>query len=318
MADEDIPLADLEEEESEDGDGEVAFYEDPIGSVDFDGASKAVEEVPGQAAGEPRQAAEAQESGGAAPGPTAACSQCGLHGHTSAICPLGAPENIDLGEIEESDSDNELSKNHPMLDRYAAAHIGALVPKTRRGTNASGGGRYFGNEKEKSVCWACGAKDHESQSCPGRGCHLCFQLGHEGRDCAQKHQKCSHCHLRGHVAIACPTLSLQQVTQYDAVRCMRCGGRGHLNCGPLPSVLAASSELRASFIRPGAPCPWPAWTDEDTEPKATGLSTKAVSPAVPLFAPSVAWRPVPLSASHPPPRLPVHIGGAMFAGRGPY
>ncbi|CAE7948196.1 sqrdl, partial [Symbiodinium sp. KB8] len=90
-------------------------------------------------AGAPEEAKAAAE--------VATCTICGLPGHDSSACPFAHPEDIDLGDIEESDSDDELNDLYPLFSRYVSQHVGALTPKDKRGL--TGGGRYFGNEKKQ-------------------------------------------------------------------------------------------------------------------------------------------------------------------------
>ncbi|CAE8638935.1 unnamed protein product [Polarella glacialis] len=255
----DIPLADLDDEELQDEVGEATeskeddlFFEDfaGFGTVGLVAGVEAREPLEGlgvetltQQANEEEevQASAADESAeeAAAQG---ICTQCGLPGHNSASCPFGHPETIDLGEMEESDSDDDLAELHPLFSRYVASHVGALTPKTKRGL--TGGGRYFGDDKEEGSCWACGQTGHDAGECPDKGCFFCSKKGHESRECPQRAKQCSHCSLRGHAAVACPTLASQQLSSFDSVRCMRCGDVGHPNCG-LPALMTSQHSVQS-------------------------------------------------------------------------
>ncbi|CAE7557570.1 iga [Symbiodinium natans] len=175
---------------------------------------------------------EAAEEATSASVPT--CTHCGLPGHSSSACPFAHPEDIDLGDIEESDSDDELNDLYPLFSRYVSQHVGALTPKDKRGL--TGGGRYFGNEKQQAACWACAKTGHDANSCPDRGCFFCTKKGHESRSCPQRSLKCAHCGLRGHAPVSCATLAAQRLKDFSHVRCLRCGGTGHANCGPPPKA----------------------------------------------------------------------------------
>jgi len=164
----------------------------------------------------------------------ATCTICGLPGHDSSACPFAHPEDIDLGDIEESDSDDELNDLYPLFSRYVQQHVGALTPKDKRGL--TGGGRYFGNEKKQAACWACAKTGCDANTCPDRGCFFCTQKGHESRNCPQRALKCAHCGLRGHAPVSCATLASQRLKDFSHVRCIRCGGTGHPNCGPPPKA----------------------------------------------------------------------------------
>eukprot|EP00435_Cladocopium_sp_Y103_P020144 s4352_g4.t3 len=121
---------------------------------------------------------------------TQACATCGLFGHDASACPFAHPEDIDLGDLEESDSDDELAELYPLFSRYVQQHIGALTPKDRKGL--TGGGRYFGQEKHQA-CWACAEVGHDANDCPDKGCFFCSKKGHESRECPQRSLRCSHC-----------------------------------------------------------------------------------------------------------------------------
>jgi len=163
----------------------------------------------------------------------ATCATCGLFGHDASACPFAHPEDIDLGDLEESDSDDELAELYPLFSRYVQQHIGALTPKDRKGL--TGGGRYFGQEKHQA-CWACAEVGHDANDCPDKGCFFCSKKGHESRECPQRSLRCSHCNLRGHAPVSCPTLAAIRLADFSHVRCMRCGTLGHPNCGVPPKA----------------------------------------------------------------------------------
>lgn len=58
------------------------------------------------------------------------CVQCGISGHGASTCPLGHPEDIELGDMEESDSDDHLDEVYPLLSLYIASQEALdLMPK---------------------------------------------------------------------------------------------------------------------------------------------------------------------------------------------
>eukprot|EP00434_Breviolum_minutum_P004899 symbB.v1.2.004323.t1/scaffold188.1/size279614/12 len=188
------------------------------------------------------QATGAEETAPEAPATEkteAACATCGLFGHEASACPFAHPEDIDLGDLEESDSDDELAELYPLFSRYVQQHIGALTPKDRKGL--TGGGRYFGQEKQQA-CWACAEVGHDANECPDKGCFFCSKKGHESRDCPQKSLRCSYCNLRGHAPVSCPTLAACRLADFSHVRCMRCGTLGHPNCGVPPKAPDAPTQ----------------------------------------------------------------------------
>jgi len=167
--------------------------------------------------------------------PPVTCSSCGLPGHDATKCPFGAPEDIMLGDLDESDSDDDLPKLYPLFARYVSQHTGALVPKNKKGL--TGEKRYFGDDKNKRQCWACGAEDHESNDCKMKRCFFCGEPGHDSRGCSEKAKICSHCRCKGHSPVACPTLASQELVSFATTHCLRCGSLGHANCGPAPFAM---------------------------------------------------------------------------------
>eukprot|EP00931_Biecheleriopsis_adriatica_P069486 TRINITY_DN4331_c0_g3_i1.p1 TRINITY_DN4331_c0_g3~~TRINITY_DN4331_c0_g3_i1.p1 ORF type:complete len:362 (+),score=83.75 TRINITY_DN4331_c0_g3_i1:81-1166(+) len=255
---EDIALADLDEAEEDEEADELLFFEDSAGTGNEAKASKAAD-----AAAEASKAADAAaevkepttnaatepdlaDEGGRAGEGEGLCTLCGLPGHTTANCPFAHAEDIDLGDIEESDSDDELAELYPIFTRYVSQHVGALTPKNKRGL--TGGGRYFGDDKGEGACWACGQRGHDANDCPDKGCFFCSKKGHESRNCPQRSYRCSHCGLRGHAPVSCPTLASQQLTALTHVRCMRCGASGHPNCGKPPLAPAVDAAVVAAQV----------------------------------------------------------------------
>ncbi|CAK9055941.1 unnamed protein product [Durusdinium trenchii] len=143
-----------------------ALMTDSAKSNDGEGLASAAE-VPETDEKKPDE--ETGEAAEADSKPEAACSTCGLFGHDAPACPFAHPEDIDLGDLEESDSDDELAELYPLFSRYVQQHIGALTPKDRKGL--TGGGRYFGQEKQQA-CWACAETGHDANDCPDKGCCL--------------------------------------------------------------------------------------------------------------------------------------------------
>ncbi|CAJ1450912.1 unnamed protein product [Effrenium voratum] len=221
----------LSEQAAEAAEEELLFTLDAIG--DTDASVEAPAEQVAEAAGE----AEAAEVS------TALCTQCGLVGHEESACPFAHPEDIDLGDLEESDSDDELAELYPLFSRYVQQHVGALTPKDRKGL--TGGGRYFGQEKQQA-CWACAEVGHDATACPDKGCFFCSKKGHESRECPQRALRCSHCQLRGHAPVECPSLAAQRLADFSHVRCMRCGSMGHPNCGAgvMPPAMSVQVNMR--------------------------------------------------------------------------
>eukprot|EP00933_Yihiella_yeosuensis_P038049 TRINITY_DN32018_c0_g1_i1.p1 TRINITY_DN32018_c0_g1~~TRINITY_DN32018_c0_g1_i1.p1 ORF type:complete len:467 (+),score=109.82 TRINITY_DN32018_c0_g1_i1:112-1512(+) len=275
MDSEDIELADLEEDgEGEEEEEEVLFFEDATGadaemepleaspSASPQGKAEEIAEQETKEVLDEKTTTEVQDSTGEASESKEQelCTQCGLPGHSSANCPFSHPEDIELGDIEESDSDDELPDLYPLFSRYVASHVGALTPKDKRGL--TGGGRYFGDDKNEGTCWACGLKDHTADQCPDKGCFFCNKKGHESRECPERAYRCSHCNLRGHAAVSCPTLVAQRIVSHTSVRCMRCNQLGHPNCGPNAQLMFAQKRLpsassKSSLSPPSSPAASP-------------------------------------------------------------
>jgi len=228
---------------------ELLFTIDAAGeSLSVNGSAEAGEDsLKAQKDPEPEKVSSEQATGAEETAPEApatekteaACATCGLFGHEASACPFAHPEDIDLGDLEESDSDDELAELYPLFSRYVQQHIGALTPKDRKGL--TGGGRYFGQEKQQA-CWACAEVGHDANECPDKGCFFCSKKGHESRDCPQKSLRCSYCNLRGHAPVSCPTLAACRLADFSHVRCMRCGTLGHPNCGVPPKAPDAPTQ----------------------------------------------------------------------------
>eukprot|EP00927_Polykrikos_kofoidii_P086068 TRINITY_DN9534_c0_g2_i1.p1 TRINITY_DN9534_c0_g2~~TRINITY_DN9534_c0_g2_i1.p1 ORF type:complete len:853 (-),score=177.75 TRINITY_DN9534_c0_g2_i1:151-2709(-) len=195
-------------------------------------------------------------------GHDASCESCGLPGHTTASCPFGHPEDIELCDLEESDSDDDLAQRHPLLGRYISMHIGAVTPKYRKGANIPAGSRYFLGSRTESVCWACAQSGHDASGCPEKRCFFCAERGHDGRECPHRQQHCFHCETRGHLPTKCPTAASREPVPLTGTRCLRCGGHGHANCGQPPllieqasslALVASSSSLPSSLTKSPAP-----------------------------------------------------------------
>lgn len=224
-----------EEEEEEEADGDdILFFEDATATETADTAAE-------------KLAAEKKALQGAAMSddevcrplsPTKAaqfCANCGLPGHDTTTCPFAHPEDIQLADMEESDSDDDLPTAHPLLARYVSQHTGALVPKNKKGL--TGDKRYFGEDKPYKQCWVCGSQDHESNACKLKRCFFCGEQGHDSRECTSRSIICSHCRCKGHPPARCPTMESQKAVTFVNTHCMKCGQLGHPNCG-LPPMLA--------------------------------------------------------------------------------
>jgi len=230
------------------------------------------------------------------------CANCGLPGHDTTTCPFGHPEDIQLGDMEESDSDDELPQAHPMLARYVSQHTGALVPKTKKGL--TGEKRYFGDDKGHKQCWVCGAEDHESNDCKLKRCFFCGEPGHDSRGCTEKTKICSHCKCKGHHPVSCPTLAAQELVSFVNTHCLRCGALGHANCGnppgltprpPTPQMqhmMSKATALRPTMLRPQPP---------PRGPFSMGLppATPASPPPSPVGDPFLMVRPRPPRLGRP-------------------
>mmetsp|Transcript_11056 Transcript_11056/g.29228 ORF Transcript_11056/g.29228 Transcript_11056/m.29228 type:complete len:455 (-) Transcript_11056:157-1521(-) len=220
------------EENDDDLDDAALFFEDVTsGALDDIGTADPSPKIADAPGGD-----EAVTNAGGDEAPAAACTTCGVPGHLTSNCPFGHPEDIELGDLDESDSDDELPRVHPLLSRYISKHVGALTPKQKKGAEIRAGSRYFVKDKADSFCWVCGRQNHDSAQCPEKRCFFCAEGGHEGRSCPQRQSSCFHCHLRGHETVKCPTLSSQAPVSFNSTRCMRCAGVGHVHCGTPPLI----------------------------------------------------------------------------------
>jgi len=290
----------------EDDDDDVMFFED-VGSV----AAASPDDASAGVAMTQLSADEADDMDMDEPAQVALCAQCGLPGHATSQCPFGHPEDIELGDMDESDSDNELPTKHPMLARYISQHTGALHPKHKKGL--TGEKRYFGEDKAKQ-CWVCGRTDHDSNDCPRKCCFFCGQQGHDGKECAERSSICTHCRCKGHIPVSCPTMASKAIVSFASAHCMRCGDLGHVNCGlpPLaPQLKAAPPPFQQSlptFLGGPPLCtPFPGASNGPLFfnaglPPPTPSSPPSPSGGPPLPVPTESFRLVkPRPPSSPPP-----------------
>jgi len=224
------PAGEAGDEAEEDDDEDIMFFEDTAAvAVAVAPASEIVEEFAGEE--------ELQDAAAGVPVQLGVCGNCGVPGHDTTKCPFGHPEDIQLGDMAESDSDDDLPEQHPTFARYVSQHTGALVPKIKKGL--TGQGRFFGEDKPYRQCWVCGAEDHESNDCKLKRCFFCGESGHDSRVCSEKAKICSHCRCKGHLPVACPTMASQELVSFTSTHCLSCGAFGHVNCGPPPLSLQA-------------------------------------------------------------------------------
>ncbi|CCW63490.1 unnamed protein product [Phytomonas sp. EM1] len=119
--------------------------------------------------------------------------------------------------------------------RQAANAVASPSPRTALssryfdlGPNGGGGGERGGIFPAK-VCWNCGLPDHEKSNCPNILC----------RNCHGRRGAMNTTHVCGEVRVASPFIVLprsvaelpQGANGMPAVRCVRCGGLGHFDCG---------------------------------------------------------------------------------------
>mmetsp|Transcript_40035 Transcript_40035/g.85763 ORF Transcript_40035/g.85763 Transcript_40035/m.85763 type:complete len:838 (+) Transcript_40035:87-2600(+) len=205
------------------------------------------------------------------------CARCGATGHNAAKCPFQKSEDIGLGDFDLDDDNEEAeeetegfvgdeqagqsssSTSNRLLKRYKLANGEGVAPPIVQ------------------VCWACGDGGHTGEACHRRSCLLCGREGHETDACPNMLETCTHCDLPGHGFSAC-ALAMVSTPPPPAflpfLRCIRCGTRGHLNCGLPPGVLAAQATaakaaqaaLAASAAPPQKPAVLPPWRRKDPAP----------------------------------------------------
>lgn len=102
-------------------------------------------------------------------------------------------------------------------------------------------GRYFlptpvadgARRDRRRACFLCASADHDCRDCPNEACWRCGRPGHQSKDCPQTRSNlvlCTGCRRFGHLAAECPTKPSYSEEELLDVRCLACGGRGHLNC----------------------------------------------------------------------------------------
>ena len=153
-------------------------------------------------------------------------------GQENALPPLvGEADDVEETVDHESETDDEDVKN---------------AKRKRRKSS-----RYFTEADISTKCHRCGQVGHMAFECTNkralRPCFMCGKLGHEARDCTEK--VCYRCGQTGHIADDCTSkvrirrrgpsgiievcMDLRRSMNGGMrdIRCMVCGGFGHIICG---------------------------------------------------------------------------------------
>lgn len=131
-------------------------------------------------------------------------------------------------------------QSQPQLLRGTPRYYDVAGTGDRNATAGGAGRPGFGSVRK--VCWNCGLGGHEKPDCPNTLCRMCHDL----RTLGQYHL-CTE--VRSVSPLLIPPASLPftypspQISPaarsdrtdcggFDAVRCLRCGYYGHMDCGP--------------------------------------------------------------------------------------
>lgn len=113
----------------------------------------------------------------------------------------------------------------------------------------------------KQVCVVC-LGDHKAWECPATRCFVCYETGHEVKNCPNLKLTCTRCHRTGHSAAGCirdALMNASRLINWDDVRCMRCGRLGHPNCleNQYPPQPPAAEVPGPLTVRPRSVAPLP-------------------------------------------------------------
>lgn len=145
----------------------------------------------------------------------------------------------DADEDERAPSPGPPADAEPMLakppdDAGQAASDEAWQPAAAAPKRATG--RYFqpAAARRRTACYQCGSVDHLASECPNDICIVCLSVGHTSADCPSGGRPvvCSLCRRLGHDRRACPEASPPSASDLADVRCVACGGFGHVDCTP--------------------------------------------------------------------------------------
>ena len=94
--------------------------------------------------------------------------------------------------------------------------------------------RYFEEEpaplftRRRDVCFLCGSADHHANTCPQSVCFQCLQPGHTSKECPESG---GHQIFLQRVRAITHRSNARQL-DLSQVRCLLCGGLGHVDCSP--------------------------------------------------------------------------------------